>query len=245
MTDTNLKEYKVWDLPGRIFHWVNFLSVISLIFFGMIMLYKKELGITSIDAKIALKEVHVIIGYVFAANLLWRIVWGFIGNKYAQWRHIFPGSGFVKTVRDYMSSTANGEQPQYLGHNPLGRLAVSFIMVLLTVLMVSGLIRAGTDIYYPPFGSYVAEYISAADTNPEDIIPYNPAGTDAAKAEQLKSFKKPFGVVHLYTAYTLMFMIMLHVFFVIRVEVKEGGGLISAMFTGKKVLKSKPVDLDE
>lgn len=245
MTGASLKEYKVWDLPSRIFHWVNFLSVISLIFFGMIMLYKKELGITSIDAKIALKEVHVIIGYVFAANLLWRIVWGFIGNKYAQWRHIFPGYGFVKTVSDYMRSAANGEQSQYLGHNPLGRLALSFIIVLLMVQMVSGLIRAGTDIYYPPFGSYVAEYIAAPDTNPEDIIPYNPAGTDAVKAKQLKSFKKPFGVVHLYAAYILMFMIFLHVFFVIRAEVKEGGGLISAMFTGKKVLKSKPVDSDE
>ena len=42
-----------------------------------------------------------------------------------------------------------------------------------------------------------------------------------------------------------MFMIVLHVFFVIRTEVKDGGGLISAMFTGKKVLRSKPVDLDE
>ena len=245
MMATKLKEYKVWDLPGRIFHWINFLSVISLIFFGMIMLYKKELGITSIDAKIGLKEVHVMIGYVFAVNLLWRIVWGFIGNKYAQWRNIFPGSGFVKTARDYMSSAANGDQLQYLGHNPLGRLALSFIIILLTVQMVTGLIRAGTDIYYPPFGSYVTDYIAAPGTNPEDIMPYNPEGTDEAKAKQLKSFKKPFGVVHLYVSYILMFMIVLHVFFVIRAEVKEGGGLISAMFTGKKVLKSKPVDLDE
>lgn len=245
MTDSNLKEYKVWDLPSRVFHWVNFLSVISLIFFGMIMLYKKDLGITSIDAKIGLKEVHVIIGYVFAANLLWRIVWGFIGNKYAQWKHIFPASGFVQTVRNYKSRVASGDQPQYVGHNPLGRLAISFIIVLLTILMVSGLIRAGTDIYYPPFGSYVAEYIAAPDTNPGEIIPYNSAGTDPAKAKQLKSFKKPFGVVHLYTAYILMFMIVLHVFFIIRAEVKEGGGLTSAMFTGKKILKSKAVDIDD
>jgi cytochrome b len=42
-----------------------------------------------------------------------------------------------------------------------------------------------------------------------------------------------------------MFMIVLHIFFVIRAEVKEGGGLITAMFTGKKILKSKPADLDE
>ena len=63
------KIYHVWDLPVRLFHWVNFLSVISLLFMGFIMLYKKELGITSLDAKIALKQVHVIIGYVFVVNL--------------------------------------------------------------------------------------------------------------------------------------------------------------------------------
>jgi len=41
-----------------------------------------------------------------------------------------------------------------------------------------------------------------------------------------------------------MFMIVLHIFFVVRTEVKEGGSLISAMFTGKKILTKKPVDSD-
>jgi Ni,Fe-hydrogenase I cytochrome b subunit len=45
--------YKVWDLPVRLFHWINFLSVISLLFMGFIMLYKKELGITRLRPKLA------------------------------------------------------------------------------------------------------------------------------------------------------------------------------------------------
>ena len=36
-----------------------------LIVLGMLMLYKKELGIVSIEAKISLKEIHVLVGYVF------------------------------------------------------------------------------------------------------------------------------------------------------------------------------------
>ncbi len=245
MTDTALKKYKVWGLPSRIFHWVNVLSVIGLVFFGLLMLYKKELGIVNIEAKIALKEVHAIIGYVFATSLVLRIVWGFVGDKYARWRYILPGRDFVKNTQDYMRSTSSGEQPQYLGHTPTGRLAITFIFVLLTVLMISGLIRAGTDIYYPPFGTYVMEYIAAPDAHTEDIVPYDLAGTDATKIKQLKLFKKPFGVVHLYAAYILMLMILLHVFFVIRTEIKEGGGLVTAMFTGTKVLKHEPVDLEE
>ena len=77
-----LKEYNVWDAPTRVFHWVNFTTVILLIFMGLMMLFKKDLGITSLEAKIALKEIHVLIGYLFVLNLTWRIVWGFVGNGY-------------------------------------------------------------------------------------------------------------------------------------------------------------------
>ena len=41
--------------------------------------YEKELGVTD-NGKILLKTTHVWIGYVFAINLAWRIIWAFIGN---------------------------------------------------------------------------------------------------------------------------------------------------------------------
>ena len=242
MNDSQLKVYKVWDLPTRLFHWINFTAVISLIFFGMIMLYKKELGITSVEAKIGLKEVHVIIGYIFVLNLGFRLLWGFIGNRYARWRTILPGKGFLQSVQDYKASLGTGNPQQFLGHNPLGRLAVTVILLLLIVMAATGLIRAGTDIYYPPFGAYVAEYVAAPDTDPASLVPYNPTGTIAEKADRLKAFKKPFGIIHLYSAYILMFIIVVHIAAVVFTEVREGGGIISAMFTGRKVLSGKPVD---
>jgi len=245
MSKSHFEEYKVWDASTRVFHWVNFLSVIMLILFGMLMLYKKELGIVSIEAKIALKEVHVIVGYVFGLNLVWRIIWGFIGTRNALWKNIFPGKGFKQLLNDYKASIKNGKPQQFLGHNPMGRLAVSVMILLLVILMSTGLIRAGTDIYYPPFGAFVAEYIAEENTDPKSIIPYNPKGTNKEKASELKAFKKPFGIIHLYSAYTLIFIIFLHIFFVVRAERNEGGSLVSAMITGKKILKEKPVDLDD
>lgn len=245
MSSANFEEYKVWDASTRVFHWVNFICVVLLIFVGMVMLYKKELGIVSIDAKIALKTVHVIVGYIFSFNVLWRLVWGFIGSKYARWKNIFPGKGFIKQLGDYRVSIKSSSPQQYLGHNPLGRLAVSLMILLLITMMVTGLVRAGTDIYYPPLGSFVAEYIVDANTSPDDIVPYNSAGTVKSKVSELKSFKKPFGVIHLYSAYILMFIIIVHIYFVIRAERKEGGSLISAMFTGKKLFKQKPVDIED
>ena len=242
MNESSLKVYKVWDLPTRLFHWINFTAVISLIFFGMIMLYKKELGITSVEAKIGLKEVHVIIGYVFVLNLGFRLLWGFVGNRYARWRTILPGKGFLQTVHDYKTSLGTVDPQQFLGHNPLGRLAVTVILLLLIVMAVTGLIRAGTDIYYPPFGTYVAEYVAAPDTDPASLVPYDPTGTIAEKTDRLKAFKKPFGLIHIYTSFILMFIIVVHIAAVVYTEVREGGGIISAMFTGRKVLSGKPVD---
>jgi len=242
MNNPELKLFKAWDLPVRIFHWVNFTAVIGLILFGLLMLYKKELGITSMEAKISLKTVHVIIGYVFVLNLGFRILWGFIGNRHARWRTILPGRGFMQSLRDYRASITAGNPRQYIGHNPPGRLAVGALLLLMLVMATTGLIRAGTDIYYPPFGSLVAGYVAAPGTDPASLVPYDPTGTEAAKVERLKAFKGPFGLIHLYTAYTLMFLIVVHIFAVVVTEVREGGSLISAMFTGNKVLSGKPAD---
>ena len=99
MTNAQFQQYKVWDLPTRLFHWINFITIISLIFIGLIMLFKKELGITSIEAKVGLKELHVIFGYAFVLNFTWRIIWGFIGNKYAQWKQPIPHKGFKEQLR--------------------------------------------------------------------------------------------------------------------------------------------------
>ena len=244
INNMQVQQYKVWDAPTRAFHWINFITIISLIFFGMIMLFKKELGITGIDAKVGLKEVHIIFGYIFLANFVWRILWGFIGNKYARWNQVLPGNGFKDTLRSYISSVKKGEPDQYIGHNPMGRLAILFIFLLMATLAITGLVRAGTDIYYPPFGTLVTDYIVEAGADPENIQPYVAAGTDKEKVATLKAFKKPFGLVHLYGAYVLMFMIILHIVFVVRTEIDEGG-FISSMFSGKKLLTKKPADEEQ
>ena len=70
---TKLQRHKVWDKTTRIFHWVNALSVSSLIVIGILILNTKSFGITG-DAKILLKTIHVYFGYVFAINLAWRLI---------------------------------------------------------------------------------------------------------------------------------------------------------------------------
>ena len=235
----DIKLYSVWDLPVRIFHWINFLSIISLFFMGFVMLYKKELGITGLEAKIALKTVHVFIGYVFATNLLIRLLWAFIGNRNARWSAFLPQ---LSRISAYLASLRSSQSQVWVGHNPLGRLAVSFLYLLLVTQAVTGLVRAGTDIYYPPFGAWVQEYVAANPAQADQLKPYDESQVNSEKYAELKAFKSPFGAVHLYTAYVLLAMLVLHIAAVIVTEKREGGALISAMFTGKKYLRGQPED---
>jgi len=233
---------QVWDLPVRLFHWINFVSVISLLFMGFIMLYKKELGITSLEAKIALKQVHVIIGYVFVVNLLIRVGWAFIGNRYARWSAVFPYRGLLSDIRHYVHALRQGKPQPYLGHNPAGRLAAGFLYLLLLTMAVTGLVRAGTDIYFPPFGGLVQEYVAADPALADQLKPYDESQVDTEKFAEMKAFKSPFGKVHLYTAYVLLGMLIVHIAAVILTDKREGGAIISAMFTGRKYLSGKPLD---
>ncbi len=104
--------------------------------------------------------------------------------------------------------------------------------------------RVRKGVYTSPFGSLVVDYIAGPGIDPDSIKPYVAEGTNKDKAASLKAFKGPFGKIHIYSSCVLMFMIILHIFFVVRTEIREGGSLITAMFAGKKILVKKPIDLD-
>jgi len=242
MNAPTAKPYKAWDLPTRLFHWINFLCVMTLSFLGLIMLNKGAIGISGTEASIGLKTLHVLVGYVFATNLLVRIAWGFIGGGYSRWSRLLPGKGFKQEIANFNASVKSGQPQTFIGHNPKGRLSVMFMLLLLITMMVTGMVRAGTDIYFPPLGQMFASQVAAEGVSPSDIKPYDKTGTDADKLQKLQAFKGPFGEVHVYTAYVLWLMILLHLVAVIRVERAGDGTLISAMFSGKKHLPRKPVD---
>jgi cytochrome b561 len=67
------RAYVAWDLPTRLFHWVNALAVIGLLATRIAILNDDALGFSA-EGKVLLKSVHVSFGYVMALNLLWRFV---------------------------------------------------------------------------------------------------------------------------------------------------------------------------
>lgn len=241
---SELKSYAVWDASTRWFHWINALCVIALAVVGLVILNAGDIGVSN-SGKVALKTIHTWIGYVFALNLLWRIAWAFLGNRYAKWRSVLPGGkGYFHAVRSYVAAFIAGPPEQYLGHNPVGRLGIAVLFLLIAIQVITGLVLAGTDLFYPPIGHWIAQWVAAPDVAPDSLVPYAPKMYDAAAYESMRAFRKPFALVHLYSFYLLVVVAVMHVAAVIITELREGGSIISAMFTGRKIISGRPVDED-
>lgn len=239
-----LTAYSVWDRTVRIFHWINVLCVLALIAVGVAILNSKALGVTD-DGKLLLKTVHVYIGYVFAANLTWRIVWGFIGNRYSRWKSILPFNAEHRAQFAAMKEGAKiGKPVGFLGHSPIARLMVGLLFVVMSAQAITGLVLAGTDVYMLPFGNIVKESIAIDATTVDIIKPYSKEGIDDAAYKDMRDVRKPFITVHYYAFWVLLAAILLHLLGVVVSELRERNGLVSAMFTGKKVFADKPFDAE-
>lgn len=239
------RAYVVWDAPTRWFHWINVLCVIALACIGLVILNAGALDVSN-KGKILLKTLHVWIGYAFALNLGVRIVWAFRGNRYARWRQMLPiGKGYFEALRCYVTGLSTGRAESYLGHNPLGRLAIALLLVLMIVQTLTGLFLAGSDLYFPPLGQWIAQWIAAPGVDPASLVPYSPEMYDKASYTAMRAMREPYALVHLYGFYLLAAVVVIHVTGVVVTEIREGGGLVSAMFSGRKVLSGTPVDAPE
>ena len=107
---------------------------------------------------------------------------------------------------------------------------------------VTGLVLAGTDLFYPPIGVWIAERIAAPGVDPATLVPYAKEMYDQAAYEAMRAFREPFITLHYYNFFVLLTFVVIHILAVVVTELREGGNLISAMFTGKKVLSGPPAD---
>ncbi len=222
----------VWSRNIRLFHWINVVAISLLIALGTMIFFSKNFGITG-DGKVLLKTVHVIVGYVFGCNLIFRLVIGFIGKSYERWHKTLP---FNRGFKTELATFKHGKNLTYKGHTPAGKLMVFALLSVMTIQMISGLVIAGTDIYYPPFGHYFAESIAIDKDNLAAIKPYSKENVDAESFQAMRDVRKPFITAHVYAFYCFLLLIPLHILGVIIAERREKSALVSAMFSGYKYL---------
>ena len=240
--DERYRAYLAWDAPTRWFHWVNALAVLGLIAVGLVLLNDDALGLSA-GGKIALKRIHVVFGYVMTLNLFWRFVWAFFGNRHARWRAVLPGGpGYWRALRGYAAAFLAGSPQQYVGHNPAARLAIALMLALLLVQAGTGLILAGTDLFWPPLGRWFAGWVAAAGIDPATVSPLAPATMDRAAYQAMRAFRHPVATIHVSGFYALAAVVLAHLLAVVVTELREGGTITSAMFTGRKILSRRPED---
>lgn len=240
MTRVEMTSYRAWDPGVRAFHWINFLSVLALIIIGLIIFNGKALGISP-EAKLSLKTCHVWIGYLFAINLFWRFIWGFLGERHGRWGRLLACS--PSEMKAYLHSLKAGKPLVYLGHNPLGRLMVLALLLGLTLMAVTGLLLASTDLFMAPFGHWISAWIAAPGIDPATLVPGKKEMFDTQAWEAMRAMRQPFKTLHVYGFYVLCGLISLHILAVVVAEIKERSGLVSAMIHGYKTSSEQPRDL--
>ena len=121
---------------------------------------------------------------------------------------------------------------------------IALLLILLMIQAITGLVLAGTDIYYPPFGQSIKAWVVEDASKIEVLKPYSKENVNEEKFAEMRAFRKPFIVTHVYTFYILLILMVLHIGAIVITEIRERSGLISAMFTGRKVFPNKLVDAE-
>ncbi len=120
MSNEVAAKVRVWDLPTRIFHWSLALS-----FFGAYLLAESE----------RVRHLHVMFGYTVLALVVFRLLWGFIGTRYARFSSFAFGP---RAVVDHLKGLAHRKVQEHAGHTPAGSWAIRLMLSLALITAVSG-----------------------------------------------------------------------------------------------------------
>lgn len=130
---------KVWDIPTRLFHWSLVLLFIFLIISG-----------ESDD----LMEWHFYAGYLLSGLILFRLMWGFLGTRYARYSTLtFNPASAVR----YTKALLRGKHTAQYGHTPAGSMMILLLLGLISVQLLTGLMSTDDIIWNGPLYSSVDE----------------------------------------------------------------------------------------
>jgi cytochrome b len=181
------EEIKVWDPLVRLFHW----SLVGA--FTVAWLTEDEW-----------MELHANAGYLIAALLLFRLVWGVLGTRYARF------SDFVKSpskVLAYLRDLFQLRAERTIGHNPAGGAMIIALLITLLITTLTGVLAYG-----------------ATGAGPLADIFFTNTTYGSEFFEELHE---------LFAHFTLV-LVMLHLLGVVFGSLLHGENLVRAMFTGSK-----------
>ncbi|MEW8507722.1 MAG: cytochrome b/b6 domain-containing protein [Candidatus Thiodiazotropha sp.] len=180
-------EIKVWDPLVRLFHW----TLVGA--FTITWLSEDEWLV-----------LHAYAGYVIGILLLFRLIWGLLGTRYARF------SDFVRSpssVAAYLKDLLGFRAERTIGHNPAGGAMILALLITLLITTLTGVLAYGATGAGP-----LAE----------------PLFSNAAYGSEL------FEEAHELFANFTLFLVVLHLLGVGFGSYLHGENLVRAMITGNK-----------
>lgn len=210
----------VWQLPVRFYHWLNAACIVALIATGFMIgrpitvPVKGEASFSYFFGTV--RFVHFVAAFIFFFNFIFRIYWGFVGNRYARWNAFIPlRPKQWKEIGDVLKVDilqVHGKPLESIGHNALAGLTyfISFLAFLFQSITGFGMYAAMSKAALPRLFAWVVPLM----------------GGDFAVRQWH----------HMFTWFFILFT-LIHVYLVFYHDYVEGRGVISSMAGGYKFIE--------
>jgi len=228
METKNFKRVYVWEIPVRIFHWINVLSITTLTITGFIIANPpailSNIEATDLHTFGLVRFAHFAAAYIFFSNMILRIYWSFVGNQFASWKAFWPFSkkmwnNFIHVLKiDILLFNEDEEDLSNvsIGHNSVA--SMSYIALFLL-----GLIQVFTG-----FALYADMSTWGLPKLFYWVIP-------------LLGGEFITRTVHHITMWGFILFSIVHVYLVFYHDWLEGRGEVSSMFGGYKFVRRKRI----
>jgi len=217
-----LRRLYVWEIPVRLTHWVNVVSIVVLSVTGY------YIGNPWLAASARewygpyfmgnVRFVHFVFAFIFIASLALRTYWAFAGNEWASWRNLFPflTTKGRKALLDALKYYAfrRREPPEVIGHNALAGLSYAGVVTLYFIQVFTGLALLG-------------------ETNPTGIWHALTGWVFAFVSNQVLR------QIHHLIMWLIFGFVLTHLYATFLVDSEEGNGLFSSIFSGFKFIHKR------
>jgi Ni/Fe-hydrogenase 1 B-type cytochrome subunit len=219
MDQAAIRRIYVWEFPVRMYHWVNAIAVTVLAVTGYLIGAPPALQSAS-EASYGywfgtVRFLHFAAAFVFFFNFLFRLYWGFVGNRYARWRNFLTFTPKqLREAKDVLRIDilqAAGKPLESIGHNSLTYF-VMFLAFIFQVVTGFGLYHAMSDFWLVNLFAWIVPLV----------------GGDFAVRQYH----------HLMMWFFVVFS-MVHVYLVFYHDYVEGRGVTSSMVGGWKFIEEK------
>jgi len=224
MKTRNFKRVLVWELPVRLFHWLNVLSLIVLIVTGFLIANPPALlssaEATDLHSFGLIRFIHFAAAYIFFFVMILRIYWAFVGNQFSSWRAFWPFSkknwnNFWHVLKIDIMLLNEAEEDVTnisIGHNSVATFSYLVMFFLAIVQVITGFALYGdlASWWLPKLFTWVIPLFGG------DFIIRN---------------------IHHIAMWLFIFFAMVHVYLVFYHDWLEGRGEVSSMFGGYKFVR--------